>query len=234
MEVVTKSGTHDLYRCGRKQWRALRRELGIVYQDVRESLNGRRSVLDSIIDPLRIHHLPDMRRNGVLGRLADSLGLSGPALRQAQQNAGLELLRRVGIPPELARRRPQNLSGGQRQRAAIARALIAQPKLLFLDEPTSALDVSVQASVVALLDDLHRHCPQVAYIFVTHDLALARQLSHRIVVLDQGRVMETGTPDTLLQEASSPVTQRMISAAQWERTRVASPCRNNDEPDSRH
>lgn len=215
--IAAGDGARDLYNCTRKQGRRLRRELGIVYQDVRESLNDRRTVLDSIIDPLRIHRLPGRNRHGILDRISDVLGLCDPS----QRAMGLDILRQVSISPDLAMRRPQNLSGGQRQRAAIARALIHHPQLLFLDEPTSALDVSVQASVIALLQSLHRRFSRVAFVFVTHDIALARQIASRIAVLDQGRIVEIGTPTKLLRSANAPATKQLISAVQWEQTRAA-------------
>src|SRR6185312_16545320 len=125
-------------------------------------------------------------------RLAPALYLGGPASRRERRARALGVLQNVGITPAQAERRPGALSGGQRQRVAIARALVARPRLVFLDEPTSALDVSVQALVVELLRRLRREDGDRAYVLVTHDLPLARQLADRVAILDGGRIVELG------------------------------------------
>lgn len=120
----------------------------------------------------------------------------------------------MSITRSQAERRPEALSGGQRQRVAIARALVASPRLVFLDEPTSALDVSVQASIIELLQRLREEDHKTAYVLVTHDLPLARQLADRVVILEHGRIAEQGEIDCVFQAPASPVTRELLGIAQ--------------------
>lgn len=223
--VETSKGERDLYACTRSEWRSQRREFGFVFQDPRESLNDRRSVLEIVIDPLRIHGLPTASevadQDNICRRLANWLPPATWSMRRAHEAAAFEILNKVGIKPDQAHRTPQRLSGGQRQRVAIARALITHPRMLFLDEPTSALDVSVQASVATLLKDLHQQDRKLGYVLVTHDLALARQLADRIAVLDEGRLVELGHVDQVLQSPTSPVTRRLLEIARSELSNLA-------------
>ncbi len=122
-------------------------------------------------------------------------------------------LKKVGITRLQAGRTPSTLSGGQRQRVAIARALVAQPRVVILDEPTSALDVSVQASIVDLLSTLQQDDLQTAYVLVTHDLPLARQLADRVAILDRGQIVEVGAVDQVFQQPTSPVARDLIGIA---------------------
>lgn len=168
VRLATEDGWANLHAGSGRAWRRLRRHLGFVHQDPREYLNDRRTVVEIVADPLAIH--------GGCGR------------RERRQRA-IAALRDVGIAEEQSERTPAALSGGQRQRVAIARAFVARPRLIFLDEPTSALDVSVQAAIVELLRRLRREDARTAYVLVTHDLALARQLADRVVVLDRGRAI---------------------------------------------
>ncbi|MCA8993228.1 MAG: ABC transporter ATP-binding protein [Planctomycetaceae bacterium] len=213
VHIVTRSGQFDVYKCGASKWRELRQEFGIVYQDPRESLNDRRTVLDIVTDPLRIHCLPDKLSptQGILDGIAHWLQQTGPTRSQARREIVLDTLKRVGITTEQAFRTPQRLSGGQRQRVALARALVARPRMLFLDEPTSALDVSVQASITSLLKSVHDDEQQLAYVLVTHDLALARQLADRIAILDRGCIVELDTSDRILESPSSMTAQQILS-----------------------
>jgi peptide/nickel transport system ATP-binding protein len=185
-------------------------------------LNDRRRVLDIVADPLRIHGIPTKSTVASTPSIRDHVTswLTGtdPNVRRAQQAMVLHTLKLVGLRPEHLLVTPQKLSGGQRQRVAIARALVARPRLLFLDEPTSALDVSVQASVVALLKEVREQNPRLAYLLVTHDLALARQLADRIAILDQGRLVEIGVTDQVLQSPASIVAQRLLEVAQTARS----------------
>jgi peptide/nickel transport system ATP-binding protein len=128
-----------------------------------------------------------------------------------QRDKARALLKRVGIQEKM-HQRPSELSGGQRQRLAIARALALEPKVLILDEALSALDCSMQAQIVNLLLDL-QFSLGLSYLFVTHDFAIAAYLADQIAVMDQGKIVETGTTDKILHGSKHPVTERLIAAA---------------------
>ena len=170
--------------------RRSRRELQMVFQDPTSSFNPRRSLGDSVAEPLRVQGVRDARR--------------------LRAEAG-ELLERVGLSSALHDRYPHQVSGGQRQRAAIARALILRPKLVVCDEPVSALDVTTQAQVVALLNEL-REDFDLTLVFIAHDLAVVRQVSDRIAVMRQGEVVETLAAADLA-DAAHPYTQALLHAA---------------------
>ena len=167
-----------------------RRELQMVFQDPTSSLNPRRSLGDSVAEPLRVQGLRDPRR--------------------LRAEAG-ELLERVGLSSALYDRYPHQVSGGQRQRAAIARALILKPQLVVCDEPVSALDVTTQAQVVALLAQLRADF-DLTLVFIAHDLAVVRQVSDRIAVMRQGQVVETLAAADLA-DAAHPYTRALLAAA---------------------
>lgn len=216
--LATDGGPTDLYRGSRSDWRKLRRYLGYVHQDPREYLNDRRTVADIVADPLNIQRLPGAAiESSRTARLADNvfraIGFDRPHLHRERRARAIETLAMVGITRAQAERTPEALSGGQRQRIAIARALVASPRLVFLDEPTSALDVSVQASIVELLQRLRMRTEQVAYVLVTHDLALARQLADRVAILEQGQIVEQGELDRVFSEPASPVTHALLGIA---------------------
>ncbi|MBB5959822.1 peptide/nickel transport system ATP-binding protein [Saccharothrix tamanrassetensis] len=166
-----------------------RRGVQYVFQNPYGSLNPHRSVESSLVVPLQ-HYF-------------------GMSAREGRKRVR-EALERVEIPSRLADRYPAQLSGGQRQRVAIARALVCEPKLLICDEVTSALDVSVQASVVELLRSLL--ADGLSMVFVTHNLAVVRSIADRVVVLSQGRVVESGATDAVLTAPSHPYTQSLIAA----------------------
>ncbi|WP_435135015.1 dipeptide ABC transporter ATP-binding protein [Actinacidiphila sp. bgisy144] len=180
----------DIARLGDRQLRPLRRELQMVFQDPVSSLNPRRSIGESIADPLR-----------AAGDLTD---------RQIASRVG-ELLERVGLEASWYHRYPHEFSGGQRQRVGIARALAPQPRLVVCDEPVSALDVSTQAQVVALLGELQRDLG-LALVFVAHDLAVVRQVSDRVAVMQSGRVVEEGSADEVYASPRDPYTRRLLAA----------------------
>src|SRR5690606_3968628 len=151
-------------------------------------------------------------RWSVARTLAEPIRLAGLATGNADVDARLEsLLRQVGLDPAHAGRYPHQLSGGQRQRISIARALAAEPALLVCDEPTSALDVSVQAQVLALLDGL-RHQRNLGMLFVSHDLAVVSQLSDRVAVMREGKIVETGATATVCARPQHPYTAELLAA----------------------
>ncbi|MEE4546273.1 ABC transporter ATP-binding protein [Streptomyces sp. V4-01] len=175
---------------GDKALRPLRRELQMVFQDPVSSLNPRRSIGESIADPLR--------------------AAGGLSEREIVTRVG-DLLERVGLDPAWYHRYPHEFSGGQRQRVGIARALAPAPKLIVCDEPVSALDVTTQAQVVALLGELQRDLG-LSMVFVAHDLAVVRQVSDRVAVMRGGRIVETGTVDEVYDAPQDPYTQALLAA----------------------
>ncbi len=186
IEVVGK----DISKPSAKELREIRRHTGIVFQDPASSLNPRLPIGESIGEPL------------FLAREA----------KGAELDSRVEdLLDSVELPRSYRNRYPHELSGGQRQRVGIARALALTPDLLIADEPTSALDVSVQARFLELLQDLQNKL-KFACLFITHDLAVVDILSHRIAVMQQGRLVEVGPRDSILKNPQDPYTQRLISA----------------------
>ncbi|WP_394768088.1 ABC transporter ATP-binding protein [Lacisediminihabitans sp.] len=173
-----------------KELRAVRRSLGIVFQDPGSSLNPRFPVGESIGEPLLLSGLFDKK----------------------QINTRVEeLLEQVELPQSFRNRYPHELSGGQRQRIGIARALALSPKLLVADEPTSALDVSVQARVLELLQEIQSRL-QFACLFVSHDLAVVDLLADRIVVMNHGKIVEQGNKEEILRNPQEAYTQRLIAA----------------------
>jgi ABC-type glutathione transport system ATPase component len=202
----------ELYRCSPSVWRRQRRHFGFVHQDPREYLNDRRKIVDIVTDPLQIHRLPGVPfESSILAW--HGFFLPGCRSWRERRARALLALQKVGITRAQADRNPASLSGGQRQRVAIARALVAHPRLVFLDEPTSALDVSVQASIVELLQKVRQDDAQTAYVLVTHDLPLARQLADRVAILDHGQIVELGDVDQVFQEPASAITRELIGIA---------------------
>ncbi|MBD8024887.1 ABC transporter ATP-binding protein [Microbacterium gallinarum] len=179
----------DMVGVDPKQLRAVRRKLGIVFQDPGSSLNPRWPVGESIGEPLE---LAGRDRKEISSRVT-------------------ELLDMVELPRDFRNRYPHELSGGQRQRIGIARALALDPKVLVADEPTSALDVSVQARVLELLQQIQKE-KQFATLFVTHDLAVVDLLADRIVVMQHGKIVEQGSKEQILRNPQDPYTQRLLAA----------------------
>jgi oligopeptide transport system ATP-binding protein len=181
----------DLLDLGRRALRQRRRQMQIVFQDPYSSLSPRLRVEDIIAEPLDVHALcptPAARRDRVV-----------------------ELLHLVGLDATHLRRHPFEFSGGQRQRIAIARALAPQPRLIVADEPVSALDVSIQSQVVNLMQDLQARFG-IAYVFISHDLAVVRHIAHRVAVMYLGRLVELAETDALFRAPHHPYTQALLSA----------------------
>jgi ABC-type glutathione transport system ATPase component len=170
--------------------RRLRRAVQMVFQDPYASLNPRFTIGGTLVEPMVIHGLA-----------------SG---REARDRAAA-LLRRVGLAPEALQRYPHEFSGGQRQRIAIARALASEPRIVIADEPTSALDVSVQAQVLDLLEGLQAELG-LSLLFISHDLAVVRRVSHRIAVMRAGRILELAPADRLFERPLHPYTQALLAA----------------------
>lgn len=176
----------DITGLSARQMRPLRARMQMVMQDSTAALNPKLSIGTLLAEPVQLHG-------------------GDPETRVP------ELLTLVGLPHDAAERFPSELSGGQRQRVAIARALAVKPEVLVLDEPTSALDVSIQADVLALLRDLQDEF-DLAYIFITHDLGVVRNIADRVAVMYLGRVVEEGTTDEVLSSPQHPYTKALISA----------------------
>jgi peptide/nickel transport system ATP-binding protein len=181
----------DLAALPAGELRQRRREFQLVFQDPYAALNPMLTVGEAILEPLRVH------------------GVGGS---RAEQKARVrELLRTVGLSDDAEQRYPHEFSGGQRQRICIARALALRPKLIVCDESVSALDVSVQAQVLNLLNDLKRELG-ITYLFITHDLSVARFMSDRLLVMSQGKIVESGPAADVYAHPQHPYTQQLLAA----------------------
>jgi oligopeptide transport system ATP-binding protein len=180
----------NIFGLPRAERRALRRKMGIVFQDPYSSLNPRMNVLQIVGEPLVVHHK-----------------LKGSGLRERV----VELLAQVGLKPEQINRYPHQFSGGQRQRLGIARALALGPQFMILDEPTSALDVSVQAQVLNLVKKLQA-AKNLTYLFITHDLNVVRHIADRVIVMYLGKLVEEGNVADIFKQPLHPYTQALLSA----------------------
>jgi len=181
----------DLLALGESAMRARRQHMQVIFQDPYASLNPRMTVGAMLGEPLMLHRL---------------------AANEAARRARIaELLELVGLRPDHARRYPHEFSGGQRQRLAIARALAVEPKLIVADEPVSALDVSIQAQVINLMRSLQQRFG-LAYIFISHDLAVVKHIADRIAVMYLGKIVETATTDELFRRPRHPYTRALLSA----------------------
>lgn len=188
--TIALGGNKLTHRSVRER-RRVARDLQAVFQDPYSSLNPSLQIGTILTEPLRVQQK-----------------VSGEVARAKVK----ELLLRVGLPEDAAKRYPAHFSGGQRQRIAIARALAVSPKLVICDEPTSSLDVSTQAAVLALLAELQRSTG-LSYLFITHDLAVVRHFADDVMVLCQGRLVEQGTAEQVCDSPKAPYTQALVAAA---------------------
>ena len=180
---------HNINEDGLKTFR---RNIQMIFQDPYESLNPRWTIKDIILEPLNIHNIGDL---------------------DEREEAVAEILQTVGLtPPEnYMPRYPHELSGGQRQRVSIARTLIMKPKFVVCDEPTSMLDVSIRISIMDLMLNLAKDL-EVSYLYITHDLAVARYMCNRIAVMFNGKIVEIAETEELLNNPVHPYTKRLISS----------------------
>ncbi len=181
----------DVRRWSTRELRRLRKDMQIVFQDPFGSLSPRMTCQQIIAEGLSIHNVDPHR---------------------APRELVAEVMTEVGLDPASMDRYPHEFSGGQRQRIAIARAMVLRPKLLVLDEPTSALDMTVQVQIVDLLRDLQRKYG-LAYLFISHDLKVVRAMSHKVIVMRNGDVIEMGASEDLFENAQTDYTRELIAAA---------------------
>ncbi|MBA3539768.1 MAG: ABC transporter ATP-binding protein, partial [Deltaproteobacteria bacterium] len=180
----------DVTGLGQRELRPMRRHMQMIFQDPYASLNPRMTIGDAIAEPLQIH------------KLATSAGRAARVV---------ELLEKVGLRADAARRYPHEFSGGQRQRIGIARALACKPSFIVCDAPLSALDVSIQAQIVNLLEDL-QDAEQLTYLFISHDLKVVQHICDRVAVMYLGRIVELATAAALYREPKHPYTIALLSA----------------------
>ncbi|HDK37901.1 MAG TPA: ATP-binding cassette domain-containing protein, partial [Thiolapillus brandeum] len=181
----------DITGLSPRQLRAFRQQMQIVFQDPLASLDPRMTVSEIITEPLRVFE----------SRLS----------KKERKARVQQMMERVGLLPNLINRYPHEFSGGQCQRIGIARALILRPKLLICDEPVSALDVSIQAQIINLLMDLQQEM-ELSMLFIAHDLSVVKQISHRVMVMYLGKVVESTDRDELYRNPAHPYTRALIEA----------------------
>jgi oligopeptide transport system ATP-binding protein len=180
----------ELTTMPRNELRRMRREMQIVFQDPYSSLNPRMTIGDIVGEPLLVHKIGD---------------------RQRRRRTVEELLEVVGFNPDFVNRYPHEFSGGQRQRIGVARALALNPRLIVCDEPVSALDVSVQAQILNLLKDLQQAFG-LTYLFIAHDLAVVREMSDKIAVMNRGKIVEAGSADQVYTNPRDDYTKALLAA----------------------
>ena len=195
-----------------REMRALRPKLQIIFQDPYSSLNPRITIGEAISEPLRVHKVFSEQCSVFIDatqNCANQLNTKHLTLNTKERVCAL--MQQVGLDPDWYNRYPHELSGGQRQRVCIARALILQPELVVCDESVSALDVSVQAQVLNLLNDLKEQY-RFTYLFITHDLSVVHYMADRIMVMQKGTVVESGTPDDLFTHPQTDYTRTLLDA----------------------
>ncbi len=180
----------ELTTMNKRQFRKVRKDIQCIFQDPYASLDPRRSIADSILEPLEINKIGS---------------------QESRQARLLNLLQTVGIPAEYMNRFPHQFSGGQRQRVGIARALALNPKLIVCDEPVSALDVSIQAQVLNLLADLQEQ-EHLTYLFISHDLNVVKRISNRVCIMYLGSICESGKTEEIFAHPRHPYTKFLLDA----------------------
>ena len=182
---------NDILPMSEGEFRHYRSEMQMIFQDPFGSLNPRLSIFQIIGEALEIH-FPKMTRNDRRERVAD-------------------LIKKVGLKPEMMERYPHEFSGGQRQRIGIARALAVEPKFIVCDEPVSALDVSVQAQIVNLLQDLQEQLG-LTYLFIAHDLAVVEHISDQVLVMYHGKIVESAPAEAIYESPQHDYTKKLLAA----------------------
>ena len=175
---------------GPSELKQYRREVQMVFQDPSSSLNPSKTLAQIIEEPMIVH---------------------GVGTKEERRKRVAELLEIVKLPAEFAGRYPHTLSGGQKQRIGVARAVALQSELIVLDEPTSALDVSVQATVIELLNNIQKELG-LTYFFITHDLALVRNFAHDVIVMNKGKIVESGSVEEIFSHPKDPYTKKLLQA----------------------
>jgi microcin C transport system ATP-binding protein len=196
MRLISSKGKisfegRDLNRLRTKDLRSLRSDMQIVFQDPYGSLSPRMTCAQIIAEGLEVHGAPAGQQHEELVR---------------------DILVEVGLDPTMMHRYPHEFSGGQRQRIAIARAMVLRPKFVVLDEPTSALDMTVQVQIVDLLRDLQKKYG-LAYLFISHDLKVVRAMSHYVLVMKDGDIVEEGPVDRIFEAPQNDYTRKLMHAA---------------------
>ncbi|MBB6260503.1 peptide/nickel transport system ATP-binding protein [Paenochrobactrum gallinarii] len=174
-----------------KHLRQMRAKMQMVFQDPLAAFNPNSTICTLLDEPLRIHGMREVHQRAIMIT---------------------QLLYRVALDPALITRRVDEVSGGQRQRIAIARALATKPELIVLDEAVASLDVSVRAHILDLLQDIQAR-DQTSYLFITHDLAVAKRIAHKIAVMDEGKIVEYGRADDILDDPQTAITKALIAAS---------------------
>lgn len=184
-------GDADITSLSEREFLPFRKRIQTIFQDPYASLNPRLTVNSIVAEPLIVHE--------------------SELSRSARDARVVELLEKVGLPADAMRRYPHQFSGGQRQRICIARALSSRPEFIICDECVSALDVSVQAQIVNLLQDLQDEFA-ITYLFIAHDLAVVEHMSHEVVVMQNGEIVEQGTAESIYTNPQTKYTQRLLAA----------------------